>query len=192
MNLSNDSRLNTPSLPPDPAIAGYAAALVELARPTGGIDALERELGQVLELLDRNAEICDFLANPQVPDPAKRAALEDLLRGRIRPTLLHWLLILFEQGAWRRLRETAEAFYVLSGAQADVAAAEVIAAVPLTPDQVASIEQAVGAWLGRPVRLHLRVDRAVIGGVAVRVGNRVIDGTVARRLEAMREALLGL
>jgi F-type H+-transporting ATPase subunit delta len=192
MNLSNDSKPNTPSLPPDPALAGYAAALVELARSSGGVEVLEVELAQVLDLLDRSGEICDFLANPQVPDRAKRSALEDLLRGRIRPTLLHWLLILWEQGAWRRLREAAEAFYTLAGAQSDAAAAEVVAAVPLTPDQVASISQAVGMWLGRPVRLRLRVDRSVIGGVAVRVGNRVLDGTVAHRLEGMREALLGL
>jgi F-type H+-transporting ATPase subunit delta len=192
MNLSNDSKPNTPSLAPDPALAGYATALAELAGTAGGVETVERELAQVLDLLDRSGEICDFLTNPQVPEKAQRAALEDLLRGRISPMLLHWLLILFEQGAWRRLRETAEAFYVLAGVRSEVAAAEVTAAVPLTPGQVASIEQAVGAWLGRPVRLRLRVDRSVIGGVAVRVGNRIIDGTVAHRLEGMREALLGL
>lgn len=192
MNSSSDSRPDTASLGLDPAIAGYAAALLELAAATDDADTIARELAAVFDLLDRNPEICDFLASSQVRDDGKRAALDDLLRGRIRPVLLYWILILVAEGVWPRRREAAQAFYALAAQRDGSGMAEVVSATPLTAAQLAAVERAVGAWVGRPVRLQARVDPEVIGGLSVRVGDRVIDGTVAHRLEGMKEALLAL
>lgn len=173
--------------PPD--LLAYATSLHELGRATGETPELEHEVAGVLDLLDRKSEICDFLANPMVANEGKASALDYLLKGKIRPALMHFILILVEQGNWVHFREIAEAFFVIAGTRTAHTAAELTSAVPLAAEQVEAIEAAMSARLNRAVKFHVRVDPRVIGGVSARVGDIIIDGTVAHRLEQLREAL---
>jgi len=170
--------------------AAYAAALAELGRAAGRPLDAGRELAEVLGLLERDSRINDFLADPGVAAEGKAAALRDLLAGRVHPVLLHFLLMILDQGEWRRLPAIAEEYFEAAGRRSGHAAGEVTTALPLTEAQVAAIEEALAGKFRRTVKLHTRVDPRVIGGVSVRVGDVILDGTVARRLEQVREALV--
>lgn len=170
----------------------YAVSLFDLGQAAGCGAGVERELGDVLDLLDKEGRINDFLADPGVEPAGKAEAVRQLLGGRIQPVLMHFLLIVLEQGEWRRLRAIAGAYYEVAGRRLEHKAAEVTAAAPLTEAQLSGMEEVLAGMFGGPVKLHARVDPRVIGGVAVRVGDVVIDGTVAHRLEQVKEALLSL
>jgi F-type H+-transporting ATPase subunit delta len=170
-------------------VNAYASSLHELGRAAGESLELEGQVTGVLDLLDRNAELCEFLANPLVANEGKAAALDALLKGKIGPLLRHFLLFLAEQGNGGHFRKIAEAFFQIAGTRAAHTAAELTSAVPLSAEKVEAIEAAMSARLNRAVKFHVRVDPRVIGGVSARVGDIVIDGTVSHRLEQLREAL---
>jgi len=174
---------------PELAMA-YAVSLFELGQAAGLGFRIERELAEVVDLLDRESRINDFVANPQVDQNGKVEAVRQLLGGRIHQVLMHFLLIVLEQGEWRRVKDIAGAYYEVAGQRLTHAAAEVTTAMPLTESQLADLERALTATFKRPVKLHARVDPRVIGGVVTQVGDVIIDGTVSHRMEQIKEALL--
>jgi F-type H+-transporting ATPase subunit delta len=174
---------------PEVAMA-YAVSLFDLGTAAGDGLRLGRELGEVADLLDKESRINDFLADPGVEPNGKGEAVRQLLGERLHPVMMHFLLIVLEQGQWRRLRSIAEAYYELAGQRLTHTAAEVTTAIPLTDAQLMELEQVLTVTFKRAVKLHARVDSRVIGGVMTRVGDVIIDGTVSHRLEQIREALL--
>jgi F-type H+-transporting ATPase subunit delta len=176
---------------PDPGAenAAYARALVALGRATDAAQRFEQEVGLIQDLLQQNPSIREFMHTPLVAAEGKEKALEELLRGRVHPVLLKFLLTLVAAGAWSRFDDIAAGFFELGSRERQETAAELVTAMPLPDPRVAEIERAVGAYLGQPVRCHVRVDTRLIGGVRVKVGNALLDGSVQSRLERIREAL---
>jgi F-type H+-transporting ATPase subunit delta len=168
----------------------YAGALLELATAAEARDRVGADVVRLLDWLDTQPGMCDFIGNPAVRVEGKRAAVEQLLRGQVHPLLPPFLLILLEAGCWPLLKPIAEAYFVRVSAAAQAAGAEVVSAQPLPAAQRGALEAALREYLGRAVILRERVDPRLVGGVVVRVGNTVLDGSVRHRLEQIREALL--
>ena len=172
------------------SIDAYAAALWHMGRAAGSAARVEQELPGVLDLLDRSPELAAFLADRGVTDTGKEEALRRVLAEQVDPVLLHFLLVLNAEHEWHRLRAIMARCLEQAAAERQAVAGEVRSAVPLAEADLGRLEQALRARVGRPVRLQQRVDPRLLGGVAVRMGDEVIDGTVAGRLESIREALL--
>jgi F-type H+-transporting ATPase subunit delta len=125
-----------------------------------------------------------------VAEAGKREALLELLESHAHPALVHFLLTLVAQREWYRLGAVAEAFFRRAGAARHGQTGELRTARELQTGDVARIEEALAERLGAPVHLHQRVDPQLLGGVAVRIGDEVFDGSVHGGLERIREALL--
>jgi F-type H+-transporting ATPase subunit delta len=91
----------------------------------------------------------------------------------------------------RRADSVLEDLMAAAAEQRGRSVAEVRVARPLDDDQAARLEVALTRLRGRPIRLNVAVDPDVVGGIAVRIGSEVIDGTVATRIEQARRALVG-
>lgn len=177
-----------PDTNPDPG--PYAEALVALGEALGDLPRAERQVVEAASLIEQSEELRRFLGSPAVSDEGKQAALRQALQDRIEPALLHFLVILWVQGLFPRLREFATEFLRLASQRRRRAAGVLITAHPLAEDVVARIENEVGAVLGQDVSLWVQEDPSLLGGVRVQVGDFVLDGTVEARLDAARRALL--
>ena len=91
----------------------------------------------------------------------------------------------------QRLNAAIDTLCELAARQRERVVAEVRVAAPLTEEQSRRLAAALSSLKGRTVRLNVAVDPAVLGGVMVTIGDEVIDGTVASRLEQARRAVLG-
>ncbi|CAN5121856.1 F0F1 ATP synthase subunit delta [soil metagenome] len=162
----------------------YADTLFALARSRGGDAAEEygRGLEELSSLLDREPRIRAFLETPRVALEAKRTALREALGGRVPPTLLHFLLVVLDKRRQGSLREIAQAYQALVDEAHGRARAEVTLAE--APDDAlrSEIVAALERRLGKQVVASWRTDRDLLGGVVVRVGDQVLDGSVRRRL----------
>lgn len=166
-----------------------ADALVALGEAFEAIPQFERELPAAADMLRSEEAIRRFLADPTVNDQGKCLALERILGANVHPVLMHFLAMLQRQNLLARLDDVAAAFSERVSLLGRKVAGELITARPLSDARVAEIETEVGRTLGKDVHLTMRVSEDLMGGVMVRVGSVVIDGTVDRRLEAIGKAL---
>jgi len=169
--------------------AEYASALVCLGKATGSLDSLEQDMGHAAALLGENHDVKRFVSDPHVRDEGKRAALEELLAPHVSRLLLDFLLLLLDQGKAARFADVAEAFSSQAAALREEVAGEVVSARELAPAKIAAIEKEVSRLTGRKVHLQPRVSDDILGGVRVRVGSAVFDGTLDHHLEEYRRTL---
>lgn len=149
-------------------------------------------LQQVQRALHRQPDLLPKLDDPGTSPSAKEALLGQVLPRNARPEVRNFVRLLVRENDLKLLDDIlVELEGVLEEVGAAVRTAEVTTAVPLSPEDRAALEAQLVKRFGNNLVFEYTVDPSVIGGVRVRVGDRVIDGTVAGRLNAMRERLMG-
>lgn len=169
---------------------GYQAAFAEAER-TGTLDATEDEIFRFGRAVDASSDLQMALTNPAASASTKSGIVNTLLSGRSTAATATVIEYAASHLRGRRLDAVIEDLVDLAARQRDRAVAEVRVAAPMTPEQEARLAELLGRMKGRTVRLNIAVDPEVLGGVYVKVGDEVIDGTVASRLEQARRAILG-
>ena len=174
----------------DPLVKSYAEALFQVARAEETLVRVEEELTRLNKSLDANSELREFLSNPQISSDGKKSALFQIFGGKISPITLHWMNMVVDQGRQRRLPAIIEAFLTLTEDARDKVTAEVITSVPLSEDLAKRLEQELSKITKKRVFLKPMVDDSILGGVIVKIENKVIDGSVKHRLEEMKNEMI--
>ena len=172
----------------------YAKSLFELALKEGGNDgaaSIGEELSEVCEIARADARIREFIASPIIDPKRRGASLRTTFEGRVSALLLNFLLVLNRKGRLAELLSIeqaydgllAEAFgrievdvYTTSG-RVDAATATVL-------------QEQLRKALGKDPVLHHYADPRMIGGVKLRIGDQLVDGSVAAQLRRMRQSLI--
>ncbi|MFE3453229.1 F0F1 ATP synthase subunit delta [Nonomuraea sp. NPDC059194] len=161
------------------------------AESEGRLDDVEDELFRFSRIVAANAELRRALTDPATPAEGKRRLLAELLDGKVAPSSLRLITQLAVHPRGRSLETGLEEYSGLVAAQRQRLVAVVRSAVPLTDEQ----KQRLGAWLrtsyGRDVHVNVEVDPRVLGGFSVRIGDEIIDTTIAGRIEEVRRRLAG-
>lgn len=166
-------------------------ALFQAAREDGQAEALAPLLQGLQALYHGHPELRAALMNPRLPDARKQAVLLGLV-GDTPPDLLQrFLALLLAKRRVEVLRHAGSVYSELLDQAAGVRHAQVVAAFPLAAEQTQQLADLLSRQLGASVTIESRVDPAVIGGLSVKVGDLLIDGTIRRRLEQLRERVTG-
>lgn len=168
-----------------------AQAAFTTAEADGSLDRVEEEIFRFGRVIDASPELQMLITDPAQPAAAKAAVIRDLLGERTAPATAQLLEYLAGHLHGRRVDAAVAMLSDLAAQQQQRVVAEVTCAVSLDADQQRRLADALSRLKGRQVRLNVIVDPDVVGGVSVRIGDEVIDGTVASRLEQARRALLG-
>jgi F-type H+-transporting ATPase subunit delta len=170
-------------------VAGLAAHVAAADR-AGTLDSVETELFEAQRLIDAERELRATLSDRTIPADRKAALVDTIFDGKVAPATL----ALLRQAAVGR---TGSFDAVLARFAEDVAArrsrtlAEVRSAAPLSDAELERLAGALSAKYGRPVHLNTIVDPTIVGGLKISIGDDVIDGTIAGRLEDARRQLAG-
>lgn len=174
----------------DVDIEQYAESLVALCGAVNAQKQIEKDLAGVAELLKTNEDLVRFMSDPAVTDEGKARSLEEALSGTVHPALLHFVLILHAQGVLSELDAIGKVFFdKISESEQSVDGTAVVAR-PISRKKLAAMERETGVLLGKKVRLRMDVDSNMLGGVVVRVGDFILDGSTERQLEDIRRSLL--
>ncbi len=170
-------------------LAGYGSAIFELALAEGQLERMERELFMVARTFATSNDLREALTNPQLPVERKQGIIEDLIGGRASAVTTAVVSFVVQLGRATDLPAIIDAFIAQAAGSRAKAVAEIRSAVPLEPDVVERLGAALSRATGRDLELKVIVDPSVIGGVVARVGDIVIDGSVASRLASLREVM---
>lgn len=170
----------------------YAEALFLAAEAQGG-DSVEdygRLIDAVAGAVAADERIAVALESPRVAKATKARLLERALAEIAPPPFVRFLQAVVRRGRQGLLGEIAQAYQGLL----DVKLNRVHAGVTLAEEPDARLERAIverlGRAIGKEVRAHFRSDRTILGGIVVRVGDRILDGSVRRKLNALRRKML--
>ena len=174
----------------DDRIVGYASGVFELAKAEGDLGRIENELLSVAQAVEQSSgDLRSSLTDPQVPLEKKQAIVDDLIGGRASSLTVGLVQLIVSQGRASELPAIARAVAESAAASRDKALAEVRSAVPLDDNTVARLAAGLSRATGKNVEVKIIVDPSVIGGIVARVGDIVIDGSLARRVESVRQAV---
>lgn len=171
----------------------YAETLFELASRHGGdatVDEFARAIEEVATLLDEEPLVREFLETPRVDVEAKQRAIQASFGGRVPDLFLRFLLVVVAKRRQGALREIARQYHALVDAARGRARAEVT--VAREPDEALQEEivAALERRLGQEVVAEFRVDPALLGGIVIRVGGEILDGSLRRRAAGLRRQML--
>ena len=173
-----------------PTVLSYAHALLDLANDEKRADRVGKGMSAIHEILEQNPTFAAFLADPGIGASERTAVLEKIFRGRASPLLMNFLGVLNDKGRLRLLKQIAEAYAALLDEQTGKVEVDVTVARKLGREQLAEVKEKVSQALGKDAVVHQYVDPEIIGGLVLRVEDRLIDASVRYQLQAMRERLL--
>ena len=172
------------------AVAGvYARALLGLAVDRNEADRVEAELTELAGMLAASPDLADYLASPLVELEARRAALDRALAGRASELVVNTLQVMNGKGRLALLPALAEAYRLENEGRRGEVDVEVKTAVELTDELRQRIMVAASRFAGRTARLVETVEPELLGGLVLKVGDRKIDGSLARRLHDAHDEL---
>lgn len=167
----------------------YAETLLDLASADGDPEGYGSLLHEIALLAREEEGFRHFLVTPRIPVEEKREALREVLGPGAPERFLRFLFVILEKRRQRAIPDIADAYDALLDERAGRVHAAV--SVPFEPEEELrdEIAEALERMLGRTVVLHVRRDPDLIGGARIRVGDRVMDGSLRRRLEDLRAEL---
>lgn len=166
----------------------YAEAIITIARSEDALDAVDDELLRIAQVVRDNQDLHDALTNAQHP-LARRLKVVDEVLEAAHPVTKSIMAMLVASGKARHLEEIAREVAEHAAEERGRDLAEVYVAVPLDEERKKRLQEALEKMVGRELEMKVFVDESVMGGVRAQIGNTLIDGTVARRLDEIRDRL---
>lgn len=168
----------------------YAEALFELALADGEPELYCEALGQFASVIEAERDFQLFLETPLLEPSVKKDVIGQVFAGRIPDRVLHFLYVLIDKRRARVLHDIAVEFSALVDEHFGRLLVEITTAGDPDESLRAELRERLGSLLEREVIPRYRVNPRIIGGVVVRVGDRIMDGSVRHRLQMLRRSLL--
>ncbi len=168
----------------------YGEALFEVAVENGTVDSLLEEVEAVLELLNTNEEYVKLLTHPKLPAEEKTSLLEKAFKGKLSDDLVGFLVTVVQKGRFREIQSILTYFVDMVREHQGIGVAYVTSAIALTEKQQTEIvDRLLATTSYEKFIMHYDVDSSLIGGVVIRIGDRVVDSSIRTKLGQMGKEL---
>lgn len=167
----------------------YAHALFQTANRDSAVDQVENDLKAVDEVLRQVPRLARVLKAPTISGSQKRALLEQVFAQRVSPLSLRFLGLLVDRRRESVLTDVYEEYRRLANEHRRILPVQVTAAVPMTDAERDALAAALSRKTGKKVVLQVSIDPSLMGGLMVRMGDTIIDGSVKTRLAQLRSWL---
>jgi F-type H+-transporting ATPase subunit delta len=168
----------------------YASSLLQLANEQKTAEPIGQELRDLRQIVEQNPTFGLFLADPAIGNTERWDALNRIFTDKISPLMHNFLGVLNLKNRLGELSQISDAYDDLLDEQLGKIEVDVTVAQKLTPEQLEEVRQRVGTALKKEAVVHQYVDDSIIGGLVIRVQDKLIDASVKTQLAAMREQLL--
>ncbi len=173
-----------------PFALSYATALLEMAGDQNQAEVIGQELRDLKQIVIENRTFHLFLADPSIGHAERAQTLDQIFGGRLSPLMHNFLGVLNQKNRLGTIPQFADAYDDLLDEQLGKVEVDVTVAQRLNADQLEQVRQKVSAALKKDAVVHQYVDDSIIGGLVIRVQDKLIDASVKTQLAAMKEQLL--
>lgn len=168
----------------------YAGALFETARKAKVIDPVESDLGLLTYSLEATPTLREALNHPLIPPDRKKSMVRELFAESVQDITLDFLGLLVDKKREAILEDVESEYLKIANEYRNIVSVRVTSAVELTPEECKVLRSKLEQFTGKNVDLQVQQDRGLIGGLIVRIGDTILDGSVAGNLIALRNQLL--
>lgn len=169
----------------------YADALVELAQTHNQLDEVADEAAQLAALLGDQPQLQTLLSNPAISSSDRVALVARVFSGKVSDTLFKFLSVMARKDRLNELNAVLVSFRLQVAAIRGEVEVDAWTAVAMSDETREDVRNRVASALGgKTVTLHEHVDASLLGGLKLRVGDRLVDGTAATRLRLLRRNLV--
>ncbi len=170
---------------------GYAHALFEVADKRGGAEDIEKDLDGIKDLLGTNTKFRDILYHPSITKTEKKDIIDKIIAPLCSSKWVKNLLyILVDKRRERMLDYLPDVFKGVAGRIRGVVSVKVQTAFPLTETRLVKLKEKLEKLTKKKVELETEVNNEIIGGMVIRIENKIIDGSVVNHLKNLKKNLL--
>lgn len=165
--------------------------MFELAVEENKVDALLEEIGQLQKVLKENVEFGKLMTHPKVNKEEKLQVVTEVFKGRVSDELLGFLTIIISKDRYQEIDEILSYFLSEVKKYKGIGVATVTTAVPLREEQCKKIEQKLLDTTNfKSMEMNYEINAALIGGMVIRIGDRVVDSSISTKLSGLQKDLL--
>ena len=168
----------------------YSAALYQSALPLGLADSVQAELQEIASLLVKNPKLETLFASPVITREEKTGLLKQIFEGKCSPLVMNFIFVLNEHDRLGLLGATVHAYQTLNEMRKNQLQVQVITSVKVTPEQEIELLKALQLKLGKKPVLSYTVDESIVGGLIIKAGDWLWDGSLRNRLQSLRNQLI--
>ena len=168
----------------------YALALYEIAEKNGKVEEYIKELKEILELIKTNEELLSVVKHPEITTSQKKRVFKSIFKGKVDDYILGFLLILIEKDRILYLEEKINEMEKIHLERQNILVANVKSVIPLNEDEKSTLIEKLKKMYGKNIILKEKIDKSIIGGLYIRVGDDVIDGTIKTKFEEIRRRVI--
>lgn len=169
----------------------YGDALFELAVEENRTDSLMEEILMLQTVLKENKDFEKILDHPEISKQNKLQVIEDVFKGRISDALTGFLRIVVTKGRYKDLPDIFAYFIARVKEYRKIGVAQVTSAISLSEEQKKKIEKKLlDSTQYETMEIEYKVDKSLIGGLLIRIGDRVVDSTIKHRLNSLTANLM--
>jgi F-type H+-transporting ATPase subunit delta len=168
----------------------YAETLFELGLKQSAVSEFESGIQAVAQLIAEDPQVREFVETPRISSAAKKKALGEVLEGRVSKILVNFVKVVIDKRRHRLFGAIASEFQSLVDEHAGRTHVEITVARPLPQSELEEVAAGLSKALGKTVIPHLQVRPGILGGIVVRTGDSIFDGSVRRQIENLRRTLL--
>ena len=165
----------------------YALALYEAGVEAGNVEIILQQLKEIVNEMNSNKDFFKVIKNPQISKFNKKRIFRGLFEDCIERELLNFLLLTIDKERILYLREKYEQFRQIYLAANNIITAEVRSAIPLSNKERESLKVVLEKRYKKTIMLKQQIDKSLIAGVIIRIGDEIIDGSIKNKLVEIRK-----
>lgn len=168
----------------------YAESLFALAREEDKIEAYDKDIDFVSSVFSSDPSFVPFFSHVLIEDAVKFNLLDKCFKGQIDSYVCNFLKLLVKKRRMRYIADICNAFKILCNEYHGIVEGILYSSFDLSEEEIHKIEKAVSTKENKNVQLRLELDKTLIGGIKIQIGNQIIDASIKNKLESLKKELL--
>lgn len=168
----------------------YGRAIYEIAAQQNKLKETEDDLVLIADAVRKNKELSDFLNHPLLSRDVKKDTLKKLFADKVQPVVMQFCYVVMDRDRFGVFPMMVDYYVTMAHEGMGVEEAVVTSALPLSKSQAEALKEKLAGMTGKKIILKQKVDTALLGGFTVQMGDRLIDGSVARALTTLKAKMM--